>query len=169
MTASMVSSPVVQRCACNKCRWSGPVADLVALEEQGIFDLVLPGDRMPLGLCPKCRARVHLPLPDEDLLRRLVKDAVAYEAAEFDGHGDLGLSPSDVVDWFTGWRERAKRVLKAGEPKTPRAAAERALVKLRAARDLMKAASAPRTVSRIRLAITSAGGAIRHAQGKESR
>ena len=35
---------------------------------------------------------------------------------------------------------------------------------LRAARDLLKSAGAPRTVHRVRLALSSAGGALRHAE-----
>ena len=35
---------------------------------------------------------------------------------------------------------------------------------LRSARDLLKSAGAPKTVHRVRLAISSAGGALRHAE-----
>lgn len=43
---------------------------------------------------------------------------------------------------------------------------QRAITALRLARDLLKAADAPRTVARVRLAITSAGGAERHSYNK---
>lgn len=43
---------------------------------------------------------------------------------------------------------------------------QRAITKLQEARDLLKAADAPRTLQRVRLALTSAGGAERHAYGK---
>ena len=39
-----------------------------------------------------------------------------------------------------------------------------AIAHLRIARDLLKEAGAPRTTERVRLALTSAGGALRHAE-----
>jgi hypothetical protein len=39
---------------------------------------------------------------------------------------------------------------------------------LRMARDLLKAADCPRTVARVRLALTSAGGAERHVKRRAS-
>jgi hypothetical protein len=40
---------------------------------------------------------------------------------------------------------------------------------LRSARDLLKVANCPHTVKRIRLALTSAGGALRHVEHRERR
>lgn len=49
-------------------------------------------------------------------------------------------------------------------PPDARYKVEAAIGHLRAARDLLKDAGAARTVDRVRLAITSAGGAQRHVQ-----
>lgn len=49
---------------------------------------------------------------------------------------------------------------------TPAEHACAALDALRVARDHLKAAGATQTLARVRLAITSCGGAVRHAQGK---
>lgn len=46
---------------------------------------------------------------------------------------------------------------------------EIAIVHLKIARDLLKIAGAKRTVERVKLALTSAGGAMRHADGKAAR
>jgi hypothetical protein len=46
---------------------------------------------------------------------------------------------------------------------------ERAIALLRSARDLLKAADCPKTVQRVRLALTSAGGAERHVRHRSSR
>lgn len=48
-------------------------------------------------------------------------------------------------------------------------AIDEAIELLKKARDLLVTAEAPRTVAKVRLALTSAGGAKRHAQGKASR
>lgn len=48
-------------------------------------------------------------------------------------------------------------------------AARLAVEKLREARDLLIAAGASRAVDRVRLALTSAGGAVRAAEGREVR
>lgn len=40
---------------------------------------------------------------------------------------------------------------------------------LRAARDLLRVADCPRTIARVRLAITSAGGALRHVEHRQHR
>lgn len=40
---------------------------------------------------------------------------------------------------------------------------------LRAARDLLKSANCKNTIARVRLAITSAGGALRHAEHRRAR
>jgi hypothetical protein len=46
-------------------------------------------------------------------VQALLRDMLAYEAEQFDGDPktDLQLSPSDLVDAFTGWRERMKALL----------------------------------------------------------
>lgn len=44
-----------------------------------------------------------------------------------------------------------------------------AIVHLRKARDLLSQAESPRTAARVRLAMTSAGGAERHAYGRYTR
>lgn len=49
------------------------------------------------------------------------------------------------------------------------AAARLALERLREARNLLELAGAPRAADRVRLAITSAGGAVRHAESRRGR
>ncbi|MBB3175542.1 hypothetical protein FHR90_003398 [Endobacter medicaginis] len=46
-------------------------------------------------------------------MAEMLMEALRYEADQFDGHWDLPLdvSGADLVDWFTDWRERVKRVL----------------------------------------------------------
>ncbi len=158
-------------CECQSCDWTGPEADLKPIEEQGIFDRVAPGEVMPAGECPKCGAVAHLTKPDDDSLAALIGDALLYEAGQFDGpeDEDLEVSGADLVDWFTDWRERAKRALRRGQPAKPVAKARLAVLKLRRARELLKAAGATRAVDRVRLAITSAEGAVRNAENKGSR
>lgn len=54
-------------------------------------------------------------------------------------------------------------------PSTAEGKAQLAEVYLRRARDLLKGAGATRAVDRVRLAITSVGGAVRNARGKAVR
>ena len=158
-------------CACENCNWTGPEAALDPINEQGIFERVSPGEIMPYGCCPKCGALAHAVEPDRLTLDGIIRDALAYEAEEFDGPADLDLSVSgaDLVDWFTDWRQRARKALKTVEPSSAVGKARLGETYLRRARDLLKGAGATRAVERVRLAITSAGGAVRHAQGKASR
>lgn len=46
-------------------------------------------------------------------MAEMLLEALRYEADQFDGDPDLPLdvSGADLVDWFTDWRERVKRVL----------------------------------------------------------
>lgn len=65
------------------------------------------------------------------------------------------------VDWAAS--HQAGEIVMQGEI-TQAEAVRQAITHLRAARDLLKAAGARRTLARVRLAITSAGGAERHAK-----
>lgn len=49
----------------------------------------------------------------EPNLASVVKNALAYEASQFDGPSDqdLSVSGADLVDWFTAWRQEARAAL----------------------------------------------------------
>lgn len=81
---------------------------------------------------------------------------------------DVSLSPAMTIWGAQGVAEIAQDNANRTE-ETAEAKAARAVDYLRQARDLLKGAGAIRAVDRVRLAITSAGGAVRHAQGKASR
>lgn len=48
----------------------------------------------------------------------VLRDALAYEVAQFDGppDTDIRVSGADLVDWFSQWRTRAKVALAAAAP-----------------------------------------------------
>ena len=59
-------------------------------------------------------------------IQTLLQEAVDYCRDQFDGDSDdLSVSGSDLVDWFTNWRDRARALLLAMEAK-PRSSAQKA-------------------------------------------
>lgn len=85
-----------------------------------------------------------------------ILDALGVEVPE-----ESWDSPADQADLAIAEIERLQRAAPAAGA-TPASNARAALAHLRTARDLL--AKAPRTQDRVRLAITSCGGAVRHAE-----
>lgn len=94
-----------------------------------------------------------------------ILDALAIELdpADYD-------SPSAQADLALAEITRLQAIARlTREPATDAERVRQAIEHLKRARDLLKTAGATRTVERVRLAITSAGGAERHAIGKQYR
>ena len=104
-----------------------------------------------------------------------VNDAIA-EAVRTADQADWPVTEAGAIEVDPGYAyahsvhaEGLDRFPKFGHGLSPEIAAKIALAKLQEARDLLKIAGAPRAMERVRLAITSAGGAVRHAEGKAYR
>lgn len=80
----------------------------------------------------------------------------------------MGVDPGHAYAHYV-YSDDLDRYPKFGHGLSPEIAAKIALAKLQEARDLLKIAGAPRAMERVRLAITSVGGAVRHARGKAVR
>lgn len=81
----------------------------------------------------------------------------------------IAVGPGHAYAHYVYSDDDLDRYPKFGHGLSPEIAARIALAKLQEARDLLKIAGAPRAMERVRLAITSAGGAVRHAEGKAIR
>lgn len=95
------------------------VAGMIKGEAETIYDTA--GERVtvpvPEGYSerPAVLRWIGEPVPTEpppDLLA-IVRDMLAYEAAQFDGppDHDLSVSGADLVDAFSAWREQLKRAV----------------------------------------------------------
>lgn len=100
--------PEQLQCHCGACPWTGTAQCLSPIESCSLT----PGDPSPAGRCPECDALAYLTNDPLQRMTTLFTELIAYEAEKFDGTAqELNVSGADLVDWFSGWRERAKELL----------------------------------------------------------
>lgn len=157
-------------CACQNCEWIGETYELDPIKDSA--ERVAPGEAVPSGECPECGALAH-----------------EVDAASLLRH-DFLLDDSDAGHnlFFVGGEDRENPVLDAAYVFAINAALERdrgahapvgeltrlecvrhAVALLARARALLVHAQAPRAADKVRLALSSAKGAARHAKNKASR
>lgn len=142
--------------------WNRSSVDWAVSRKAGAF--VMPGHEpsaADVPTCPTCG-------PEEELSGQYMSDE-SEDAGTYDGWlcgGCRGYWPGAVppcascgADGFAVDRGDHAPACPNARPADK---VKRALVLLREARDLLADAQAPRTLARVRLAITSAGGALRH-------
>lgn len=161
-------------CACH-CGWRGDVDKLAAMPGAALT----PGHMVPAGRCPKCDELAYPADPSEvgggsDAERMRAALVMCKRLAwrqNARGREDHSMPDSlcDRADMIAETVDSALGPVAAPIDPTPESMAREAESLLRRARDLLAQAGAPRAADKVRAAIKSAGGAVRHAQGKADR
>lgn len=136
-----------------------PDADMEDWGQQGPIFLV---DYVHTTYSIDIKLGIPDPAGDGDL--KILDDLVYYDGMYY---GDWSTFPADVAEKSV---EHVHRIVpfdptkaKPPDQNTPPMYATRALALLRQARNLLRLAGSRRSLARVRLAITSTGGAVRHA------